>query len=175
MRLPRLITKVPPDDSVAPGSAAEVAVAATMPAVAAPLVPAIALAEATTDASHKRTRADAGSTDDDNDDDEEDDDVPVSELDDASVVDLADVSADRVEDFAEEKDPQFLVCKLHSPYAVQGRLKSQHAAKLKQAIYGKLDGIAKHGKEHRPPLVARAAARWKLMRADRPLSARGAC
>ena len=82
-----------------------------MSAVAAPLVPAIALAEATTDASHKRTRADAGSNDDDNDDDEEDDDVPASELDDASVVDLADVSTDRVEDFAEEKDPQFLVCK----------------------------------------------------------------
>ena len=81
--------------------------AAAAQAVAAPLVPAVAPAAvsagAASDVARKRTRDDAGSTDDDDDDEEEDDD-DASELDDASVVDFADVNADRAEGtyFAEE-------------------------------------------------------------------------
>jgi len=151
----------PPDDAVAHDAAAEALAAAAAQAVAAPLVPAVAPAAvsagAASDVARKRTRDDAGSTDDDDDDDEEDDD-DASELDDASVVDFADVNADRAEGtyFAEEKNPQFLVSRLYSVYAVQGRLKSQHATKLKQAIYDALDEIITLCNAHKPPLVARA-------------------
>ena len=66
--------------------------------------------------------------------------------------------------FKEEKNPQYLVDKLNSVYAVMGKLQSVHAKRLSQAIYGAIDEIVLLCKKHEPAQSARATW-WKRRRA----------